>query len=53
MDHTVDPGRESHQEPGLGREKRPKAPPYTHATTGNESPKLKFWTDRRELELGR
>ena len=27
--------------------------PYTRATTANESPKLKFGTDRRELELGR
>jgi len=34
-------------------EKKPRASAYTRATTANESPKLKFGTDRRELELGR
>jgi hypothetical protein len=53
MEHTGDPGREDHQELGLGRYKKPRALPYTRTTTANESPKLKFGTDRRELELGR
>ena len=53
MEHTGDPRREDHQELGLGRYKKPRALPYTRTTTANESPKLKFGTDRRELELGR
>ncbi len=52
MEHIVDPGREDHQELGLGRSKKPRALPYTRATTAKESPKKKFGTDRRELELG-
>ena len=53
MEHTGDPGREDHQELGLGCEKKPRALPYTRATTANESQKLKFGTDLRDLELGR
>ena len=53
MEHTGDPGREDHQELGLGRLKKPRTFPYTRVTTANKSPKLKFETDRRELELGR
>jgi hypothetical protein len=37
----------------LGVKKKPRPLPYTRATTANESSKLKFWTDRQELELGR
>jgi hypothetical protein len=53
MAHTVDPGREDHQEIGLGCLKRPRALPCTRAATTNESPKKRFGTDHREIELGR
>jgi hypothetical protein len=53
MGHTVDPGCEDHQDLGLGCQKKPRALPNTRTTTANESSKLKFWTDRQEIEIGR